>query len=394
MGPHSNVQPCTSSTLSHPGHVRSFDSVLYSQAPLHQARAPFDMYYAHYAVMGGFVVDISHIHNYLHRLTLTPKAVAFLAKHGHFLQVSHYTINDKSKADLLAKGLVLLQVCWILFQTLTRRITGLPITLLELHTTLIHVAMALTMYGLWFRKPMDVRDPTWVDPTAFQDLLALMLVRSYGLGHKFAHESREQPLSIKSSEHALQTRSESSYLKRYSLEAPNTDEAPIASIESSNVESLTAPQPFSHHRPHFWQQPAPEVTTHESKAEPSDYTVEQPFHAPTICTLRSGQALGCGIGPALQAHCTDEDPPPQKHEGRISIPLSARDVWRWELAAQGVRRSGEPLHIDSRQSSVNYFTFAAPNIFLDRKGIRTGFYAYFCAWASGGLTAALAVCVF
>ena len=60
--------------------------------PLHsKTRSPFDLYYGHYAVMGGFLVDVFHIHNSLRRLTLTPKAIAFLGKHGHFLQVSHYT---------------------------------------------------------------------------------------------------------------------------------------------------------------------------------------------------------------------------------------------------------------------------------------------------------------
>jgi hypothetical protein len=33
------------------------------------------------------------------------------------------------------------------------------LALLEVHI-FVHVLCALTMYGLWFKKPMDVHDPT------------------------------------------------------------------------------------------------------------------------------------------------------------------------------------------------------------------------------------------
>lgn len=52
------------------------------------------------------------------------------------------------------------------------------------------------------------------------------------------------------------------------------------------------------------------------------------------------------------------------------------------------------LYEDSPKSSVNYFTFNTHSIFLDRKGLQAGFHAYFCAWVSGGLVAALTMCKF
>lgn len=56
--------------------------------------------------MGGFIVDVSHLHNTLSRLTISTKGLAFLAKHGHFVNIPDAAIRDKSKADWLAKALV------------------------------------------------------------------------------------------------------------------------------------------------------------------------------------------------------------------------------------------------------------------------------------------------
>lgn len=74
----------------------------------------FSLLYGFFVVMGGFVVDVSHLHNTLSRLTISPKGVAFLARHGHSLKISDSTIRDKSKADILAKTLVCVQVGWTL----------------------------------------------------------------------------------------------------------------------------------------------------------------------------------------------------------------------------------------------------------------------------------------
>lgn len=118
------------------------------QAPQESSHS---LMYGFFVTMGGFLVDVSHLHNTLSRLTITPKGIAFLARHGHFVKISDAAIKDESKADLLAKGLVCIQVTWTLVQTVSRRIVGYPITLLEVHT-LVHVACAIGMYGRWFQK--------------------------------------------------------------------------------------------------------------------------------------------------------------------------------------------------------------------------------------------------
>lgn len=93
----------------------------------------FSMVYAYFAVMGGFVAETGHLHFSLTRVTLSSNAILFLAKQGHILRISEASIQDKSKADFLAKGLVCFQVWWVAGQTIERKVAGYPITLLEIH---------------------------------------------------------------------------------------------------------------------------------------------------------------------------------------------------------------------------------------------------------------------
>ncbi len=133
------------------------------------------MVYAQYAVMGGFAADIQHIHNAItERVTVTANGILFLARHGHFCRIKKDDIQDKSKADILAKGLVCVQVLWVAGQAIERKVAGYPITLIEVHT-LVHVVCAIIMYTLWIRKPLNVRDPTMVDFRDASDILAFMV---------------------------------------------------------------------------------------------------------------------------------------------------------------------------------------------------------------------------
>ncbi|KAJ9602789.1 hypothetical protein H2200_012569 [Cladophialophora chaetospira] len=72
----------------------------------------FSLTYAFYVVMGGLVVNVDDIYDNVSRATLTPTGVLNLAKRtscGRFF-VPDETIRDKSKADNLAKVLVIFQV--------------------------------------------------------------------------------------------------------------------------------------------------------------------------------------------------------------------------------------------------------------------------------------------
>jgi hypothetical protein len=122
------------------------------------------MTYCFYAVMGGFTVEFSQTNKAQPRKTLTHVALRENVDLGHFFLISSDAIEDKSKADLLAKGLAICQISWLVVQSIARAHQHLPLTLLEIHT-MIHVVSALLMYLCWWRKPKDVNSATVIDPT-------------------------------------------------------------------------------------------------------------------------------------------------------------------------------------------------------------------------------------
>ena len=68
------------------------------------------------------------------RLTITAFGMALLAKCGRLPDIPKEDILDKSKANDLAKALVMIQAAWMLLQVLGRLVAGLPVTLLEVNT--------------------------------------------------------------------------------------------------------------------------------------------------------------------------------------------------------------------------------------------------------------------
>jgi len=60
----------------------------------------FSTTYCFYAVLGGFVLDVSDIHDDQPLLTIQPLGIVELAEQGHFLEISENAIKDKSKADI------------------------------------------------------------------------------------------------------------------------------------------------------------------------------------------------------------------------------------------------------------------------------------------------------
>ena len=92
-----------------------------------------------FASTGGFAFEIEDAGRFLphdcpRRLTLTACGMAFLARCGHLPSVSEAEITDKSKANDIAKALVLVQASWMLVQVIGRVLAKLPVTLLEINT--------------------------------------------------------------------------------------------------------------------------------------------------------------------------------------------------------------------------------------------------------------------
>ncbi|KAF6817031.1 hypothetical protein CPLU01_13711 [Colletotrichum plurivorum] len=69
---------------------------------------------------------------------------------------SHF--RERSKARVVEKVLVFLQVSWMAAQCIFRLRKNFPITLLEVHT-LVHVFFSFILLLLWLKKPMDISHP-------------------------------------------------------------------------------------------------------------------------------------------------------------------------------------------------------------------------------------------
>jgi hypothetical protein len=110
----------------------------------------FSLVYCFFVNMGGFVVDVREIDDKHGYLTLTSQTLEECARRGKLFKMNESEITDKSKADVLAKGLVCLQVTWMLIECIARNIAGYPLTTLEVYT-FVHVFCALVMYGLWIK---------------------------------------------------------------------------------------------------------------------------------------------------------------------------------------------------------------------------------------------------
>lgn len=129
------------------------------------------MQQAFFALSGGFAADLSSF-SPRGRVTFTLNGLKLLATLGLLPLESPETVEDKSKADYVAKVLVCLQAGWFMLQCLARLIQKLPLSLLEVHV-LAHVFCAFCMYFLWIRKPYDANSPILCTREEVVDLAAL-----------------------------------------------------------------------------------------------------------------------------------------------------------------------------------------------------------------------------
>ncbi|KAE8133565.1 hypothetical protein BDV38DRAFT_274264 [Aspergillus pseudotamarii] len=77
-----------------------------------------------------------------------------LQKH-HFDQT---VIEDKGNANTISKLLVAVQISWLVIQSIGRKLSGLPVTLLEAHV-LIQILYSIAAYCCWWAKPLDINRP-------------------------------------------------------------------------------------------------------------------------------------------------------------------------------------------------------------------------------------------
>ena len=106
------------------------------------------MTHGFFVVMGGFMERDKHGRSVR---TLDADSIPEEVKKD----ISRVYIEDKSKGDILSKAFALLQTGWFILQCIARKISGLPVTQLEVATVAFAV-LNFAMYIVWWRKPQNV----------------------------------------------------------------------------------------------------------------------------------------------------------------------------------------------------------------------------------------------
>ncbi|KAI4124324.1 MAG: hypothetical protein LQ347_005783 [Umbilicaria vellea] len=129
-----------------------------------------------FVTMGGFAVESTYRDKQNQKVTmrrlLTAEGIACLARVGLLPSVNHDDIEDRSKADMIAKMFVLSQVIWFGSQVVARLASKLPVTPLEGHTA-VHVGCAIVMYLVWFKKPYNLIRSILLEGEDVADMAAL-----------------------------------------------------------------------------------------------------------------------------------------------------------------------------------------------------------------------------
>jgi len=123
-----------------------------------------------FAVMGGFMA----FEGDKAVKTLLPDGLGGYSLTGNdvFPKIPREDIEDKSKGDIISKGLVVMQTGWFMMQCLTRKVEHLPITELEL-VTIAYAVLNIFLYAIWWYKPLNVQTavrvylkPGFVEPSS------------------------------------------------------------------------------------------------------------------------------------------------------------------------------------------------------------------------------------
>lgn len=250
--------------------------------------------------------------------TLTPDAVIFFARYGVFFDISSEEIMDKSKANVVGKILICVQVIWFAIQVIARLTAGYPLALIEVHTV-VHVLCALVMYILWWevsfakfcecrdillivstQKPQDISEAIAQSTSRHLDILASLYVHSLDRKDVEARSLR-----------FYGTRDVTSQMQNFQKVVAETD-------DQSHQVVIIGVQP-------------PTISNHKA---PKDVRREN-----TTCEIFGGQALLHSlIGP-------ESDRSPRY--------LSAKDIRRWDCLAELLCRS-------DMQDAVNRLSSARP----------------------------------
>ncbi|KAK8102165.1 hypothetical protein PG984_015311 [Apiospora sp. TS-2023a] len=212
-------------------------------------RFEWTMTHSFFACSGGFALELDSLKQAMHdipdsekspapRLTITARGMALLAKCGHLPDVDKQQIDDKSKANDLAKAAVLVQASWMLLQVIGRLGFHLPVTLLEVNTV-AHVLCAFAMYIFWWHKPLLPNHPIILDDEELAPLAAWMYSSSEISGYVNPNRVKSQT-RIKTLLAYLHVYSKTPEMERICFQTP-TNYTLNAEVGSSASEDTVGP---------------------------------------------------------------------------------------------------------------------------------------------------------
>ena len=231
-----------------------------------------------------------------------------MARYRIFFPLTDKTIQDKSKADTLAKIIIGVQVVYIVALVAARQLEGLPITLLELHV-FVHIICATTMFLLWVKKPKDIKDPTVIDSTIIKPLLAWMIANN-DWGKRWLDGAWRSPFDKLQKEETVLTEAQMLVLYPSSTHLIPKETTPSQKISDGPIRT----QFFSPLRSEDG------MLTTEGRRHTVSYGPPQGID--TVCELANGETLRCGVG----VRPSDDRPP-------ITYSLSTKDRERLALCA-------------------------------------------------------------
>ncbi|KAI1325449.1 hypothetical protein F5Y16DRAFT_264878 [Xylariaceae sp. FL0255] len=193
------------------------------------------MIHSFFACAGGFALELDNLRDATHdqpqdeatalpRLTVTARGIALMSRCGYLPHVDRNSIEDKSKANDMAKGVVLIQAFWMLVQVVGRLAFRLPVTLLEVNTV-AHVLCAFAMYLFWWHKPLLPNHPIIITDNQLVPLAAWMYASSEMSGYVNPERRKSQTL-VKTFFASLSLYSKTPELETISLQSRVSIEEP------------------------------------------------------------------------------------------------------------------------------------------------------------------------
>ncbi|TIA22046.1 hypothetical protein D6C81_03552 [Aureobasidium pullulans] len=147
------------------------DPVIDQETSLESASSPplrrhcWTLTHGFYAAMGGFAIQAENLGlgcpEEVTTLVLDEAGLLYVLDKlpEVFPDLPESEILDKSKASTLAKSIVCLQALWFCIQCMARMMQGASISLLELNV-LGHCLCTFVTYAIWWKKPVDVEQPS------------------------------------------------------------------------------------------------------------------------------------------------------------------------------------------------------------------------------------------